>query len=204
MCLFKETADIEKRFEISNYLIKLPPIVNYGELIIPIKNRPKDSRCKYFAMFYVNNQKGEGKNGIIIEYSNSGFVISSFADRNYYLSISLDDIKSYLPVRIKQLLAHIQKFYKDESSELTAKDLRKMLETAFNKVWTKSVRRIDRYEPVFSDILYLCNHLMEDNSGVHTYLYEDKPFKGQNKALFVNLQPLHVDIPVKIYRPIFD
>ena len=135
-----------------------------------------DCRCQSFAIYHkVDNC------GIVIEYVKGKIFVSVFGDCNFNECITLDSVKTKLPIRFKEILAEIKKHPKTQP--IPTSMLRKILELTTTGVPKNKYNFINHSDSRNSILLLNIEDLI-NNSKVHTYIYQDLTFFGKNNRHF--------------------
>ena len=137
----------------------------------------KHSRCKKFAIYFVNKGKlGGSYEGILIELVKGNIVVSSMASSDQS-EINTEKIISQLPIRFKEVIAAIKKAIAN-NQKITKELIDNILNLSVKGVKSKYIGYIDNHESLNSIIQFNFLDLVK-NTQKHTFIYVDNANFGK-------------------------
>jgi len=131
----------------------------------------KYSRCKKFAIYFINKGKlGDSYEGILIELVKGNTIVSAIASSDQS-EINTEKIISRLPIRFKEIIATIKKA-KVNNQKITKELIDDILNLSVKGIKSKYIGYIDNHESLNSIIQFNFLDLIE-NKQKHTFIYVD-------------------------------
>ncbi len=127
-------------------------------------------------IYYDNHPRSKFIGGIIINIVDNNFTIGTFTEDLQIGSLSLSDIKSMLPARLKQMLAEMEKAKKSSCLKDRTELYTKILKPFFLGVRknNKTVIIDEEFSGNYSDIILTLKNILNEKNKNHSILISNK------------------------------